>query len=298
MLNALWLETFTELCETGHFTRTAAKLGMTQPGVSQHLRKLEAQLGTALIARDGKGFVLTAAGEEVLALGRARREEERALRDRIGTDDPDSGEASIACSGSFATLLYPQILDLMASRPGLVVHLVAAPRSSVMTRVGEGTSDFGIVEGAPEGPRLDTELLGREETCLVLPQGDVPDEITLAALDARGLIGHPDAEGYADALFGANFGAAYRGVDRLRLRGSVNQIGQITAPVARGIGYTVLPRSGVEAASDAGRLACPALAERCYRELWLVWRRGRPLSARLEKLAGLIRDTAKRVDAS
>ena len=61
MLNATWLETFTTLAEEGHFTRAAQRLNMTQPGVSQHLRKLEQQLGQRLIARDGKAFTLTAA---------------------------------------------------------------------------------------------------------------------------------------------------------------------------------------------------------------------------------------------
>ncbi|WP_370196074.1 MULTISPECIES: LysR family transcriptional regulator [Aurantimonas] len=89
MLNAQWLETFTTLCETGHFTRAASRLAMTQPGVSQHLRKLEEQLGERLVTRDGKSFSLTPAGEAVLAVGRARRVEEQALRTAILRDDAD-----------------------------------------------------------------------------------------------------------------------------------------------------------------------------------------------------------------
>lgn len=72
MLNAQWLETFVVLCETGHFTKAASLLNMTQPGVSQHLRKLEAQVGQSLISRQGKSFSPTPAGEAVLAVGRAR----------------------------------------------------------------------------------------------------------------------------------------------------------------------------------------------------------------------------------
>ena len=37
MLNPVWLETFITLVDTGHFTQTAEKLHMTQPGVSQHI---------------------------------------------------------------------------------------------------------------------------------------------------------------------------------------------------------------------------------------------------------------------
>ena len=81
MLNALWLETFATLAETGHFTRAAARLNMTQPGVSQHLRKLEAQIGRPLLSRQGKGFTLTPAGEAVFDMARARREENALLRE-------------------------------------------------------------------------------------------------------------------------------------------------------------------------------------------------------------------------
>ena len=122
MLNATWLDTFTTLCETGHFTRAAERLNMTQPGVSQHLRKLEAQLGQSLIAREGKSFTLTAAGEAVFALGRARRNEEKHLRAALETDDRDAGEVRIACSGSFAMLLYPVLLPWMRAAPDLAIR--------------------------------------------------------------------------------------------------------------------------------------------------------------------------------
>ena len=44
-LNSLWLKSFTILCEERHFTRAAARLNMTQPGMSQHIAKLEQHLG-------------------------------------------------------------------------------------------------------------------------------------------------------------------------------------------------------------------------------------------------------------
>ncbi|MFT6927030.1 MAG: DNA-binding transcriptional LysR family regulator [Psychromonas sp.] len=38
MLKPFWLNTFKTLIEVGHFTQTAEKLNMTQPGVSQHIK--------------------------------------------------------------------------------------------------------------------------------------------------------------------------------------------------------------------------------------------------------------------
>jgi len=288
MLNATWLNTFTTLCETGHFTRTAARLNMTQPGVSQHLRKLELQLGQALITQQGKSFTLTPAGEAVFALGLSRREEEKALREAIETDNKDAGDVRIACSGSFAMLLYPKLLPWMQQAPELSIHLQAAPQSDILNGLLDARFDLGILGADPGHARLDAVQLGREELCLLLPADAVDTPPSFADLDARGFIAHPDGFAYADDLLHRNFPDAYPGSDRIKVRGYVNQIGQIPSPVAQGIGYTLLPRSGVEAFGQKDRLKVVQLPERRWHELWLATRRGRTLSARVSHAADLI----------
>ncbi len=51
MINPLWLNTFRTLVKVGHFTQTAEKLYMTQPGVSQHIKKLEQACHCDLLSR-------------------------------------------------------------------------------------------------------------------------------------------------------------------------------------------------------------------------------------------------------
>ncbi|MAE90957.1 MAG: LysR family transcriptional regulator [Pelagibaca sp.] len=295
MLNATWLETFTTLCEAGHFTRAAERLNMTQPGVSQHLRKLEDQVGQPLIAREGKRFTLTAAGDAMFALGLSRRGEEARLREAIETDDRDAGTLCIGCSGSFAMLLSPLLLDWMASAPALTIRLVAAPQGEIRTGLLEGRFDLGVLGADPGHARLEGQYLGREELCLVLPK-EAPDRMPdFTDLEARGFIAHPDGFAYADELLGLNFPDAYPGADRLRLRGFLNQIGQIPAPVAEGIGYTLLPRSGVEAFAGKQALRVAPMAQRRWHELWLVNRKGRAATARAAHVARLIREAAQRL---
>lgn len=292
MLNATWLQTFTVLCEAGHFTRAAQRLNMTQPGVSQQLRKLEDQVGHPLIVRDGKSFVLTPAGEAVLALGRSRRDEEQRLTEALATDDPSVGEVRIACSGSFALLLYPRLLKLMQDAPALMVHLEAAPQGTVLAGVLDRRFDLGIVGAHQRHPRLEAQYLGQEELCLLLP-ADADDEVTFAMLDARGFVAHPDGYRYADDLFSLNFPDDFAGAERLRQRGYVNQIGQIPEPVANGIGYTLLPRSGFAAHPRRNDLKVAPLPKRRHHELWFVSRKRRPLSARLERVVALIKTIAR-----
>ena len=294
-LNSLWLKSFTVLCEERHFTRAAERLNMTQPGMSQHIAKLEQQLGVPLVERDAPGFTLTDAGEKTLAMARMRWREERDFLDSLDGDDEDRGTISVASSGSFAMLLYPALMDWMAQAPGISACLTAAPEDSIVAGVLSGSYDVGMIAGSPRHPRLAAEYLGAEPLDLILPRewaGRLPGFDQLQSL---GFIRHPDAAAYADAVLGANFAKDYRGTDRLQVRSFVNQIGQIPEPVARGLGYAILPRSGVLAYPAREKLATAQFAQPSFLELHLVELKRRRRSARIEKLAGLIRKEAGRL---
>ena len=86
MINITWLRTFCALAEFGHFTRTAERLHMTQSGVSQHIRKLEDQLDTDLLIRQGKQFSLTNAGEQLYKEAGEILQRLSNLEQRIGED--------------------------------------------------------------------------------------------------------------------------------------------------------------------------------------------------------------------
>lgn len=55
------LEVFTAVVEERHFSRAARRLARTQAAVSQTIKKLEHELGTALLDRNAKGVIPTAA---------------------------------------------------------------------------------------------------------------------------------------------------------------------------------------------------------------------------------------------
>ncbi|OAN92709.1 LysR family transcriptional regulator [Sulfitobacter geojensis] len=288
MLNAKWLETFTTLCGIGHFTRTAEVLGMTQPGVSQHLHKLASQVGKPLILKDGKSFTLTPAGEAVLAIGIARRSQERELQDIIQIDDPNVGDISIGCSGSFAMWLYPHLLGWMHQAPELVLRVTAAPHMSIVTSVMDGKFDLGIVSESIDHPRLEAFKFAREELCLIVPHSLAGQKFDLNLLNEIGFVAHPDGYAYADDLFSLNFPKEYKGADRLRIRTFVNQIGQIPIPVAQGLGYTILPKSGVDAFAGKQDLATIQLPKQRHHDLWIISRKGRSEIARVAALSNLI----------
>lgn len=289
-LNSHWLRSFTVLCEEGHFTRAAERLNMTQPGMSQHIAKLEQQLGKSLIERDTPGFVLTDAGEKTLAMARARWREEREFLDSLEDEDEDRGVVSAACSGSFAMLLYPSSIAWMAEAPEISARLTAAPEESIVSGVLAGTYDVGIVGDVPRHPRLASEHLGPEPLDLILPLKWEGRPLEFEDLQALGLVQHPDGALYADAVLGANFASEYRGTESLRVRSFVNQIGQIPAPVAQGLAYSILPRSGVLAFPQREKLSIASFPQSSVLQLHLITLKRKTRSPRVEKLARLIRE--------
>lgn len=72
----------------------------------------------------------------------------------------------------------------------------------------------------------------------------------------------------------------FEGAENLRRRGFVNQINQIPASVAAGVGYTILLRSGTMTFARADELSVATLTAPLSQELWLIKRAGRKLPAR------------------
>ena len=66
-LNFHHLRYFWAVAKDGNLTRTAQRLRVAQSALSAQIRQLEAQLGEALFAREGRRLVLTEAGEIALA---------------------------------------------------------------------------------------------------------------------------------------------------------------------------------------------------------------------------------------
>jgi DNA-binding transcriptional LysR family regulator len=64
------LTTLLAVEQTGSFTRAAVRLGIQQPTVSQHVRRLEQQVGRVLVLRDTHSVSLTADGEAMIGFAR------------------------------------------------------------------------------------------------------------------------------------------------------------------------------------------------------------------------------------
>lgn len=292
-LNAQWIETFTTLCDLQSFTRTAETLHMTQPGVSQHIRKLEAQLGAALIDRDGKGFALTDAGAELREIGLRRRAEEEALRLKVAVDDPGHGDLRIGAPGGFTLWLWTRLAPHLAEHTGLRLSLEAMLQPSIEQQLIDGRLDLGILHAPSRNARVENHQVGRDPLRLLVPPGFTmtPDS---AALCDLGFIDHPDGQNLLDRIWSANFNGAPR-PEKPRI--FLNQIAQIMCPVEAGLGFTVLPNSAYEALRGEVAVNVAQLGTPVADPIWVSRHRRSQVPARFAPVIAMVEALATRHSA-
>jgi DNA-binding transcriptional LysR family regulator len=298
MLNSLWLKTFVKLTETGHFTQTANQLGMTQPGVSQHLKKLEQQIGAPLITKIGKGFELTREGELLLGFALKAEKQETDLRAAIQQDDPNTGEIRIACSGSMALYLYPKLLKQQSAHPGLLLKVEVAPNHRSLQLLQSNEVDLCIVTQQAVQSSLAQHHIGNEPLCLVIPADFEEKPSTFADLEALGFIDHPDGQHYAERLLTPNFPEINVVSADLRTTGYINQLSQILVPVAQGLGYTVLPETAVRSFEAQEKIRILELKEPVSDPLYLTVKKHRTLAARYDWFSSQIAELCGQMSSS
>ncbi len=244
MLNPTWLKTFKTLIDVGHFTKTAELLHMTQPGVTQHINKLEAACGYPLIKRFNKKFELTIYGHKVYGYAVKHFAEESELLQSLGHDEPFQGRCAIGCSGTFAWLIYSQLLSLQTSHPQLSIELEASPNRRILEQIQQGTLDIGIVTKKPNPKYFSSRIIGAEFLVLVLPSSADENLPLDKLLSGLGVVRHPDLEHYFQIYTNqANSEQLNRvELDDIATQSYINQIHQVLVPVAKGIGFTVVPK--------------------------------------------------------
>lgn len=119
------LRAFEAAARLGSLSRAAAELHVTHGAISRHVRSLEEALGVPLFARQGRGLVLTEAGQALReASGEAfarLRQTWRQLRRR-----PATAPLVLGCSGSLlARWVIPRLARLGTELPALTLHLSA-----------------------------------------------------------------------------------------------------------------------------------------------------------------------------
>ncbi|MDX6707314.1 MAG: hypothetical protein QOI48_3160 [Solirubrobacteraceae bacterium] len=161
---------FVAVAEELHFGRAADRLHIVQPAVSQQIRRLEAELGIALLDRSTRRVTLTIAGQRLLpearavlkAVENARQSvadvvAERAMTLRLGT------------STGLGERLPRVLAEFRARVPDQAVELVGLPVQERLAQTAGGGLDAALVRGVASHPGLCLQPVWEDLLVVVLP---------------------------------------------------------------------------------------------------------------------------------
>ncbi|MBM7035467.1 LysR family transcriptional regulator [Vibrio ulleungensis] len=293
MINPKWLTTYIALVEEGHFTRTAEKLYMTQPGVSQHIAKLEQECGTPLLQRQGKTFELTPAGDKLYQFALEQLELHEQLLDTITVDDPNKGLARVACSGALTQQLYSRCINIQKDYPELHFAFESCSNQGAMNRVLNGQSDVALITQQAVNPLLSYQQIGLQKLSLVVPQLSDAKTVSAEYLHQLGLVAHPDALHYLSLYRHSSQHSLLSDMDIAHIPqvSFVNQLEQILAPISLGVGFTVLPSSCVELSPYKDRLSVINVGLPVVEKVYLVTKISKPLPSFYQHFVELCKRT-------
>ena len=195
------LRTLVAAQNLGAFNRAAKQVGRSQSAISQQIRKLEERVGQRLFRKQGRGLVLTDAGEIVLA--HARRildlndDAVAALRGAA-----INGVVRFGLPGDFAETWLPAALGrFKRAHPTVRVEATVDRNTSLAERLEKGQLDLAVLLSVE--PRADSEILatlpmawigagtvGRDSAPVPLAVFDPPclfRAAAVAALDKAGI---------------------------------------------------------------------------------------------------------------
>ncbi|MBF0442349.1 MAG: LysR family transcriptional regulator [Oligoflexales bacterium] len=273
-----YLKTFVVLSETKSFILTAKKLHMTQPGVSQHLKHLEADYGVLLVNRRGKYFQLTEAGRKLLAYSLKLFAEHTRFKNEITLDECNEGICNMASPGSFGLMLYSFILHLNKKYPKLRFHITIAPNTSIIKGVNEENFRMGFISIDASNDMIIKEKISEENLLLVAPK-KAKIKSYKDLLDC-GFIAHPDGYHYANRLLAENFPSEFKSIEEIPFKGFINQVNRILDPVMAGLGFSVLPEYAVREYPKFKELQIIRLKKPVIDPIFIIFKRNDQLPVR------------------
>ena len=245
------LSSFLALVEEGSFTKTARRLGITQPSLSQQIRTLETEVGGALLERLPRGVRLTPAGRALLP------EAQTAVRaaDRAGNAARmalalEAGELEVATLLSMAVGILPVVIaSWIQHHPEIAIRMREYTHRSLLeddVRAGVGDIALGPVPESWEGP---VDRLGWEELIVVLPASDPlagAGRLALETLADRPWILFQPGHGLTEVVDAACRRAGFQ--PRVAVR--TTQVEAATRLAAAGLGPTMVPDNVVSPGLD------------------------------------------------
>lgn len=268
MLNLVWLRSLVTVLQSGQFQDAARQLGLAQPTLSQHIQKLEAQVGVPLIQRSRTVCLPTQAGKRLLPYAESMlRLNERAMlavthqQTRVG-----------ASSNIGIYLLQPYVHDYMQAQPDDDLQLMIDANPHIADKLKNAELDIALMEWWQPTAMFDSLLWKEEPLVLITPNNHPLASLPSASreiLSGLSLIGGESGSGTGRLLKAYLQGLPNMPTVTMQL-GSTEAVKKA---VIAGVGISLVLASSVVSEMQRGELAVIPLADNELRKpIYLVWR--------------------------
>ena len=248
MISSRQLEYFRAVARELHFTRAAEALHIAQPALSQHIRKLELQLGLTLFERDRHRVQITPAGAAL------QEHAERILSDLAAVDEEMRGWAGgvlgrirVGTARGVAAPLARLLAAFGDAYPGVDVELREETTDEMVADLHAGRLDAATLAALPQldGRRLMSHPLGSEPLVLVASPGGPFGErrrMRVGALDGVDLVLYGAGSAVREVIVAAL--AAEGATPRVRFETREYSTARVLASV--GLAVAIIPASIAE----------------------------------------------------
>lgn len=277
---------FIEIARQHSFTRAADRLHMAQPALSQQMKNLEAELGTALFIRGHKETHLTAAGKAFLPRAESLLAQAEAAKAVVSdVAHLRGGKLTIAAIPSVSACLLPEAIRRFSHRhPKVKLQLIEESSERVAEGVESGSADLGFLQLPANKSVFEARTLVEEPfVALVSRSRKLTDkkEMTLRQLSQESFIFY---KGRArDSAMEACRQAGFEP----RIVCESGELETIRAFVTAGLGVALLPKlasGNLPKSIQAIMIRDPHMR----RQIAAVWKKGSALSPAANALLDLV----------
>ncbi|OLF53136.1 LysR substrate-binding domain-containing protein [Pseudomonas chlororaphis] len=185
-MNLFQLRAFDAVAREGSFTRAAARLFISQPAVTGHIKALEEHYQITLLRRTARRVELTEEGTRLAAITRAMfglAEEAQAMLE--ANRQLLTGRLEVAADGPH--MVMPMLASLRARYPGVTVNLRLGNAQETLAALLSEHADVAVLTEVEPRKGLYLQSLGESRICALVPQDHPwlaePDGIGLERLD-------------------------------------------------------------------------------------------------------------------
>ncbi|CAM2987028.1 DNA-binding transcriptional regulator OxyR [Vibrio rarus] len=289
-MNIRDFEYLVSLAEYKHFRKAAEACFVSQPTLSGQIRKLEDELGTALLERSSRKVLFTDAGLLLVEQAKKVLAEVKQFTDMASAQsDSMQGPIHIGFIPTVGPYLMPLIVPkIKQDFPDLDLFLYEAQTHQLVAQLEEGKLDCLVLAAVKETEPFKEIEIYEEPLMIAVPDSHPWGELTtfdMQKLNGNTVLSLGDGHCLRDQALGYCFAAGAEDDQRFK----ATSLETLRNMVAAGSGITLLPQLAVPQQKSKDGV-CYIVAENPtpHRKLVLAYRPGSPFKARFEALARYI----------